>query len=91
MYYLLTAIILFILYIVLLFLLKKINYNKKINIIFPIIIFMCYMHSVYSIYKSVGINDWNFQNTLPTANVSPFTFTIIFVNLFLPQKISKYI
>ena len=91
MYYLLTSIILLVVYIILIILMSKVKKNKILNIIFPIIIFMCYIHSVYSIYKSVGFNDWNFQNTLPTANVSPFMFTLVFLNLLFPHQFKKYI
>lgn len=38
----------------------------------------------------MGFNDWNFQNTLPTANVSPFMFFTLPLYYFLPKKIKKY-
>lgn len=42
-------------------------------------------------YFSVGPNDWNFINSLPTANVSPFMFTFSAIALFLPKKIRGYV
>ncbi|MBO4541267.1 MAG: hypothetical protein J5736_04750, partial [Bacilli bacterium] len=33
-----------------------------------------YLVFVLTRYLDVGIYDWNFQNALPTANVSPFMF-----------------
>ena len=74
----------------LIFLNKLEKYKKQINIIIPIIIFLFYLHGVIWMYISVGIKDWNFTNTLPVANVSPFMYTLIFVNLFLPKFIKKY-
>ena len=35
------------------------------------------------IFLDVGFYDWNFQNTLPTANVSPFIFTLCPIVLIL--------
>ncbi|HQC54785.1 MAG TPA: hypothetical protein PKX91_03565 [Clostridia bacterium] len=41
------------------------------------------------VYYRFGIG-WNFIYSLPTANVSPFMFTIVFVVLFLPKSIKNY-
>ena len=38
----------------------------------------------------MGISDWNFLNTLPTANISPFMFTCTPLALILPKNIRKY-
>ena len=37
-----------------------------------------------------GPNDWNFTNTLPTANVSQFMFATSPLFFLLPKKFSKY-
>lgn len=66
----------------LLFLNKLTKYKKQINIIVPIIIFIFYLYGVIWMYISVGIKGWNFINTLPVANVSPFMFVFTFINLF---------
>ena len=63
---------------------------KLTNIIFVVIVFVSYLLLVYIVYKSVGLNDWNFQNTLPVANVSPFMFCVMPIVLLLPQKIKKH-
>lgn len=70
---------------------KYMKATKLWNVIFTCSIFAFYMFVMVSVYLSVGFNDWNFQNTLPTANVSPFMFTLVVVMNLFPQKIKKYI
>jgi hypothetical protein len=44
------------------------------------------------VYKTdTDINRWNFLNTLPVANVSPFMFSIMPILLILPKKIREYV
>ena len=65
--------------------------NKKItNGVFSVLIFALYVAVVIRVYISVGFNDWNFKNTLPVANVSPFMFTAVVVMHLLPRKIKKH-
>jgi hypothetical protein len=65
--------------------------NKKItNGVFSVLIFALYVAVVIRVYISVGFNDWNFKNTLPVANVSPFMFTLVMLMHLLPQKIKKH-
>ena len=65
--------------------------NKKItNGVFSILIFILYIAVVIRVYISVGFDDWNFKNTLPIANVSPFMFTAVVVMHLLPRKIKKH-
>ncbi len=91
-YYTISFIVILLLFILgLLFLNKLTKYKKQINIIVPIIIFIFYLYGVIWMYISVGIKDWNFINTLPVANVSPFMFVFTFINLFLPKFIKKYV
>lgn len=42
------------------------------------------------VYFDVGFYDWNYQNTLPVANVSPFMFSIVLIIQLLPEKIRKH-
>ena len=42
------------------------------------------------IYLDVGFYDWNFQNTMPYANISPFMFVVAPLFLVLPKVIKKY-
>lgn len=65
--------------------------NKKItNAVFSVLIFALYLAVVIRVYVSVGVNDWNFKNTLPVANVSPFMFTLVMLMHLLPRKIKKH-
>jgi hypothetical protein len=43
----------------------------------------------YTVYSEVGFYDWNFQNTLPVANVSPFMFSITPLVLVLSGRAKK--
>lgn len=92
MYYALTLIFLLIFYIFGVFMISKIKKNEKIiNLIFIITIFILYIYCVITIYKSVGVNDWNFKNALPVANVSPFMYTLVFISLLFPKKMRYYV
>lgn len=55
---------------------KHMKRTRLWNIAFTLSVFALYMTVVITVYKSVGFYDWNFQNTLPVANVSPFMFTL---------------
>jgi hypothetical protein len=44
------------------------------------------------VYKTdTDLNRWNFLNTLPVANVSPFMFSIMPILLILPKRIKEHI
>ena len=88
--YLVTLGVLFTLFIVTIFFLKKLKNTFLWNIIFISVIFLFYVSVVVTALIRNGPNDWNFQNTLLTANISPFVFTICPIYLFLPMKIRKY-
>ena len=62
---------------------------KVANLLFALLTFVFYIPVVIVAYTKNGFNDWNFLNTLPTANVSPFMFTICLIICFLPTKIKK--
>ena len=65
--------------------------NVKItNFIFCLIAFVLHIISMLIIFLDVGACDWNFLNTLPVANVSPFIFTVVPIYLVLPKSIKKY-
>lgn len=70
--------------------LKYLKKTKLINGIFTALIFILYIAVVIRVYISVGFDDWNFKNTLPIANVSPFMFTAVVVMHLLPRKIKKH-
>jgi hypothetical protein len=61
------------------------------NGIFSALIFTLYIIVMVRIYISVGFYEWNFQNILPVANVSPFMFALALVMHIFPQKIKKHI
>lgn len=90
MWYLIALGILISLYVFIFFNLKKMRNVKITNCVFASIIFVCYVSLVIYVYFDAGPTDWNFLNTLPTANVSPFMFAIIPIILLLPKKIKKY-
>ncbi len=61
------------------------------NVIFICVSTICYISVVIIALIKNGPNDWNFLNTLPTANVSPFMFCITPLYLILPKKIRQYL
>ena len=65
--------------------------NKKLtNLIFVLIVCVCHLTHSYIIFRDVGLYDWNFQNTLPVANVSPFILCLTPLIFLFPKKIRKY-
>ena len=65
--------------------------NKTLtNVIFCSLTFICYFFVVLIAYIKNGPHDWNFTNTLPTANVSPFMFFVSPIIFILPKQIRKY-
>ena len=78
-------------YICVIFNMKRMKNTKLFNAIFSSITFVCYLFVVIRVYFSVGFNDWNFQNTLPVANVSPFMFTLVGIIHLFPIKIKRHL
>lgn len=68
---------------------KYMKRTRLWNIAFALSVFALYMTVVITVYKSVGFYDWNFQNTLPVANVSPFMFTLTPLALLFPKRIKE--
>ena len=64
--------------------------SKWVVAVFVALVFLPYIYCSLSILRSAGVDDWNFKNTLPTANVSPFTFFLCPLCLVLPKRIGKY-
>ena len=88
--YLLTLALLIALYATAIYLMKYIKNPKVANPIFVALVFIPYVMLSLTVYIDVGFHDWNFQNTLPVANVSPFMFTCIPLALFLPKSVKKH-
>ena len=88
MLYFITFLVLLALYVGGILLSKRLaGHSKIVNQVFVILIFLCYLYTVIYMYNDVGISDWNFLNTLPTANVSPFMFCLVIVFWILPKKV----
>ena len=60
------------------------------NAIFVLAVAIPYIALVVTIYRDTGFYDWNFQNVLPVANVSPFMFTCVPLALLLPKRVRKH-
>lgn len=78
-------------YVIIIFTLPKLKNVKLFNALFCLITFAFYAAGSIVTLTKVGFNDWNFQNTLPTANVSPFMFTFILLYFVLPDTLKKYL
>ena len=74
---------------------KKFDCDVKrktlVNVIMVITVFLLYAFGVVRMYIKEGPHDWNFLNTLPVANVSPFTFCLALVALVLPKKLKNVV
>ena len=69
----------------------RIGCHRLVNIIASLSVYLMYLSLVYVVYSDVGFYDWNFQNTLPMANVSPFMFSVMPLTWILPKGAKKYL
>ena len=90
MYYLICLIVVLLLYILSIILMPKMKNTKLTNTILIVVILVCYIALVLFELIKCGVYDWNFQYTLPVANVSPFMFTSLIIYIFLPKRIKEY-
>lgn len=90
MMYIITAFLLILLYICAIFCMPYMRSTKFWNLAFTVSIFALYLNVVLKVYFDVGLYDWNFQNTLPVANVSPFMFASVLVIHIFPSKVKKH-
>lgn len=76
-------------YVAMIFGMEKIGNVRVGNALFASIPVICYLILLIIVYFDVGFSDWNFQNALPTANVSPFMFSSLLIYFFLPKRAKK--
>ena len=88
--YIITLLILLAAYAAGLYFMKYIRNFKLFNLIFIAVVFIPYAWQCLIIYSDVGFYDWNFQNALPVANVSPFTFATLPFLLVWPKRIREH-
>ena len=88
--YLVSLIILFSLFILILFFMSHMKNYLFWDIIFLSLIFSCYLSEVIIALIKNGLYDWNFHETLPISNISPFMFCFSPLYLVLPNKIKNY-
>ena len=88
--YLLSLILCLVLYCAFIYLMKFFKHQKIVNLIFFLIIYIFYWVVVIVAFIKNGLYDWNFTNTLPTANVSPFMFGTLPLFYILPKKVKPY-
>ena len=89
-YYITLAILLVAYALIAIFVLDRLKNTKIANLIFCLVTVICYLGVVIIALIQNGWSDWNFLNTLPTANVSPFMFFICPIYLLLPKKPKDY-
>ena len=91
MLYLVSLFALLVLYAEAVWFLPRLKNHRLWNALFAASIFILYAVHTFLIYLDVGAKDWNFTNTLPVANVSPFMFAfMLFIHLF-PKRVKKYL
>ena len=90
MLYIVSLVLMLIVYVSVILCMKYMKNTKLWNFLFFIIIYSLYIAVVLIVYFDVGFDDWNFQNTLPVANVSPFMFASLPLLYILPKKVKKY-
>ena len=85
--YIIALIMLCALYVLGIRLIKFIRNTDLVNYILIALVFVPYIVLCQIVYLDVGFYDWNFQNVLPVANVSPFSFAVIPIVPVLPKRI----
>ena len=90
MWYIVCLIVLIAVYILAITFMDRCKRPWLMNSILIGVCLSCYVALALIIYEDVGFWDWNFQNALPTANVSPFMFFSLIIYVLLPKKIRKY-
>ena len=89
--YIIALVCICVFYVFTVLIMKYMKHKKIVNFLFSASIVACYLYVVVTVYRSVGFDDWNFQNTLPVANVSPFMFSLVGMIYLIPLKIRKHI
>lgn len=89
--YIISMLLLLVFYVFVILNMGYMKNTKLFNCIFSVTIVACYLYVVIRTYFSVGFNDWNFKNTLPVANVSPFMFTLVGIIHLIPFKLKKHL
>ena len=69
---------------------KNFHSKRFTEIIFTCLVFIPYVCLSFVVLRDVGFNDWNYRNTLPVANVSPFMFALMPIVFILPQSVKKH-
>lgn len=89
--YIIALVCLLVFYVLTVSLMKHMRHRKTVNFLFSTSILICYIYVMVTVYRSVGFDDWNFRNTLPVANISPFMFSLMAVIYLIPRKTRKHI
>ena len=64
---------------------SRAQHTRAFEFVYAFAVVSIYLYCVSNIYVRVGAENWNFHNALPTANVSPFTFSLCLAAPFLPR------
>ena len=88
--YILALVVFAAIYVAVIVLMRFMRNTTLTNAIFVLAVVIPYIALVVTIYRDTGFYDWNFQNVLPVANVSPFMFTCVPLALLLPKRVRKH-
>ena len=91
MSYIISMLCLTVFYVLVIANMKRMKNTRLFNYLFSAAIVIFYLIVVVRVYLSVGFDDWNFRNTLPVANVSPFMFTLVAIIHLIPLRIKKHL
>lgn len=90
--YIATLLVLCFLFAVGVYLMKYMRNRKFFNLMFLALVYIPYICMSIFIYKTdTDPARWNFLNTLPVANISPFMFSIVPILLILPRKLREHL
>lgn len=77
-------------YVLALYLMRYAKRGFVCNFFFLAVVLGCYLTIGVIVYSDVGFYDWNFQNLMPVANVSPFMFATAPLFLLAPKRVRGY-
>lgn len=84
--YIITLLLLCLAYAAVVYAMKYMKNFTAASFIFVGLVYLPYLALCFVVYSDVGFYDWNFQNLLPVANISPFCFFFAPLLLILPKK-----
>ena len=91
MIYIKLIAILLLIYVAVIYLMERIKNRKAANLIFFLVTYFFYIIYLLKVMSNVGYDNYYFYESLATANISPFMFSIMPLIFFSRGRLQKYL